>query len=151
MGIGKLLTEDNLTTKFPSPVLPLRVVFLGQGAEAGTLKGRCTGRRSAAGPDRGRARTPIWLQRSCTGKLGEHRGAEQHSGLFDALFNQQLAQAFRPARLGDSLVEALDVLVEAEKISPELAMKVLAEVRRAAEARDSFALPGCSCHQPRHT
>lgn len=33
------------------------------------------------------------------------------------------------SRLGDSLVEALDVLVEAEKISPDLAMKVLAEVR----------------------
>ncbi|KAK9839637.1 hypothetical protein WJX81_002206 [Elliptochloris bilobata] len=36
-------------------------------------------------------------------------------------------QLYRQSRLGDSLVEALDVLVEAEKITPELAMKVLAE------------------------
>ena len=42
---------------------------------------------------------------------------------------EELSLASSTSRLGDSLVEALDVLVEAEKISPDLAMKVLAEVR----------------------
>lgn len=38
-------------------------------------------------------------------------------------------QLYRQSKLGDSLVEALDQLVTEGKITPDLALKVLAEVR----------------------
>lgn len=38
------------------------------------------------------------------------------------------AEIYRQTKLGDSLVSALEVLVESEKITAELAIKVLSEV-----------------------
>ena len=38
------------------------------------------------------------------------------------------AEIYRQTKLGDSLVSALEVLVESDKITPELAIKVLSEV-----------------------
>jgi Transcription initiation factor IIA, gamma subunit, helical domain len=45
-------------------------------------------------------------------------------------------QVYRQSKLGDCLVEALDELITNEKITPALAMKILAEVPncRLAEA-----------------
>jgi Transcription initiation factor IIA, gamma subunit, helical domain len=37
-------------------------------------------------------------------------------------------QVYRQSKLGDCLVEALDELITNEKITPALAMKILAEV-----------------------
>ena len=37
-------------------------------------------------------------------------------------------QLYRQSKLGDCLVEALDDLINADKITPPLAMKVLGEV-----------------------
>lgn len=39
-------------------------------------------------------------------------------------------QVYRQSKLGDCLVEALDELITNEKITPPLAMKILAEVRQ---------------------
>jgi hypothetical protein len=36
---------------------------------------------------------------------------------------------YRQSKLGDSLVEALDVMIKDEKITPDLAYKVLGEVK----------------------
>jgi hypothetical protein len=36
---------------------------------------------------------------------------------------------YRESKLGDSLVEALDILVDEGKIPPQLALRILAEVR----------------------
>ena len=40
------------------------------------------------------------------------------------------AQLYRGCKLGDSLVEALDILVQEEKIPGALALRVMQEVRR---------------------
>lgn len=45
-------------------------------------------------------------------------------------------QVYRQSKLGDCLVEALDELITNEKITPALAMKILAEV---ANCRDCSA------------
>lgn len=39
------------------------------------------------------------------------------------------AEIYRQTKLGDSLVSALEVLVESDKITADLAIKVLSEVR----------------------
>lgn len=40
-----------------------------------------------------------------------------------------MSTLYRRGKLGDSLVEALDVLITEEKITPDLAMEVLSKVR----------------------
>ena len=44
-------------------------------------------------------------------------------------------QVYRQSKLGDCLVEALDELITNEKITPALAMKILAEVPNCRECR----------------
>ena len=46
-------------------------------------------------------------------------------------------QVYRQSKLGDCLVEALDELITNEKITPALAMKILAEVPSCHDCRST--------------
>lgn len=49
-------------------------------------------------------------------------------------------QVYRQSKLGDCLVEALDELITNEKITPALAMKILAEVLNPMRRCDTLCM-----------
>ena len=51
------------------------------------------------------------------------------------------AQLYRQSKLGDCLVEALDDLINAGKLNPELAMRVLTEYDTVRGSHPPRALP----------
>ncbi len=51
------------------------------------------------------------------------------------------AQLYRQSKLGDCLVEALDDLINAGKLNPDLAMRVLTEYDTVRQTLPPWALP----------